>query len=132
MANKGFERNWKAKARQASPPYTEWEDYKLGLFGDTIDLDKRENYANLLKTSAELKGWMTEGVKLCPIRWGIVIKTKMNYQAWLGAIAGLLYCGCNDATTRSAWGLLTNEEQTKANAVADEVHKESLHAEKVS
>jgi len=134
MINRGFERNWKAKPKNPPPPYTEWEDWQLGMFGDKIEKDKLEAGVSLLKDLDRLYVAMLEGAKRCPKRWAYIIKTRMNHQAWLGAIANRLACGGNDATARAAYGKLTPIEQKLACDVADRVRGEILNdqEEKIS
>jgi hypothetical protein len=120
----GFERNWKAKPKNPPPPYTEWEDYQLGMYGDKIEKDKLLAGAELLRDLDRLYVFMLEGAQRCPKRWAYVIKSRMNHQAWLGAIANRLGVGGNDATARAAYGLLTPEEQKLACDVADRVREE--------
>jgi len=53
--------------------------------------------------------------------------TGRNRQAWLGQAAANMYCMAPEGSTKEAWRLLTEEQQDKANMVADRVIAEWEH-----
>lgn len=51
---------------------------------------------------------------------------EINRRAWMGQAACSIYAGIHEDETREAWGLLTVEQRTQANAIATRVIKEWL------
>lgn len=48
---------------------------------------------------------------------------EINRRAWLGQAACSIYYGIHEDETREAWGLLTPEQRTTANAIASRIIK---------
>lgn len=51
---------------------------------------------------------------------------EINRRAWLGQAACSIYAGVHEDETREAWGLLTVEQRTRANAIATQVIRKWL------
>lgn len=105
-------------------PYQSWEDYQCGMYDELKEgRETRVILAMRLLASPSLcEHFMREVVK----RWKnsseqVLTNTSCNRRAWLGQAACCLYAGVREDETRQAWGLLKDEEQNKANEVADKV-----------
>lgn len=74
----------------------------------------------LLSNPALCERFMREVVK----RWKcaceqVFTNPANNRRSWLGQAACCLYAGVKENETRQAWWLLTEQEQNKANEIAD-------------
>ena len=105
-------------------PYEAWEDYKCGMYDELKEgRETRIIIAmHLLASPTLCEKFMREVVK----RWKIACEQvltnqSVNRRAWLGQAACCLYAGVREDETRSAWGQLTEEEQNKANEIAEKV-----------
>lgn len=109
--------------------YNDWEDYHHGMY----DEDKTGRgirvkiAAFILKTPAICQRAMRMAVD----NWKFAAEfnlsnASINRRAWLGQAACSIYAGIHEDETREAWGLLTNEQRTKANEIATEVIKDWL------
>jgi hypothetical protein len=104
-------------------PYTEWEDYKHGMWATFTGQNKKQflDKAVLFTGDAVLYGsWMIEVVK----HWRIgcehnLTDVSINRRAWVGHAACCLAIGCPENITREAWGQLTDKQRNEANAMAD-------------
>lgn len=107
--------------------YTQWEDFKNGMYDEQKEgrtqrvqlavrllSNPKELYKNMKRVTNEWK-YATEQV---------LTDMSINHQAFLGQAACNIWKGIKEDETREAWGLLTNEQRRKANAVADRVDDE--------
>lgn len=53
---------------------------------------------------------------------------EINRRAWLGQAACSIYAGVHEDETREAWGTLTIEQRTTANAIATRIIREWLRS----
>ena len=103
-------------------PYTEWEDYQNGMW-ETISGKERDLF---LQRAIEFTGdAQLYGSFMFKVtdEWPIACEhnltdTSQNRKAWIGHAATCLAINCPEDITRQAWGMLTQEQQDKANAQA--------------
>lgn len=107
--------------------YQEWEDYQCGMYDELKEgrAGRVSLAQHLLGTPKLCEKWMLEVKK----RWCIACEQifsnpRLNRIAWLGQAACCLYGGVKEDETRQAWGLLTDSQRERANAIADSVIKE--------
>jgi len=104
--------------------YSEWEEHKYGMWRN-VHGSKREELleaAIQFTGDAELYGeWMLKVIEEWPISCEQNLTcSSINRQAWIGHAACCLATDCPEDITRWAWGFLSEEQQDKANAKADE------------
>lgn len=106
-------------------PFHLWEEYKNGMWR-IVRSDEKDHYAEmaaaLMKEPDSFKEAMQRALKEWPISCEMNLSAKcMNRRAWLGHAGCCIGCDSPEEATRTGWHMLTEEEQTIANAVADEV-----------
>ena len=107
--------------------YTQWEDYKYGMYEeDSKDRKNRVQRAVLMLSDEYM---CTLFMKKVREEWIIACKqnftnAQMNKIAWLGQASCCLYAGIHEDETREAWSLLTQEQRDKANEIASNCIKE--------
>lgn len=104
-------------------PYTDWEDYKAGMYGisDRV-MDERAASIDLLRNAAGLRDAMADAVLAWPIAAEHnLTDTGSNRRAWLGQAACCHAHGATQFATCSAWWELSDDERAAANAAADSV-----------
>jgi len=104
--------------------YNEWEEHKNGMWR-IIHGEKRADYLEMaiqFTGDAELYGeWMMKVIEEWPISCEQNLTcSSINRQAWIGHAACCAATGCPEDITRWAWGHLSEEQQDKANAKADQ------------
>lgn len=109
--------------KQIYHPYTEWEDYKAGMWRD-LSNEEKEVYlqkAIVFTGDCELYGsWMLKVIDSWPITCEHnLTNLSQNRRAWIGHAACQLAIGCPEYITRQAWGYLTDKQRAEANAKAD-------------
>lgn len=102
-------------------PYTDWEDYRAGLYGLTWIGTSADSVA-LLSRPVELETAMRRAVNEWPNSAAHHLTGgEMNHRAWLGWAA----CGIAKMVpahlTRAAWWTLNESQRDRANAAADAV-----------
>jgi hypothetical protein len=107
--------------------YKKWEEYKQGMWRNVSKEEEKEflQRAVLFMSDSFVFGWY---MKRVVEKWIISCEqnlsaTGMNRQAWIGQAACCLAIGCPEYITRKAWWKLTQQQQDKANAKADEAIK---------
>ena len=107
-------------------PYTIWEDFLNGLYSkEIITCDLKTvifKCANLLKNSNEFYNVMQKVIQ----DWKKATEFNLsnisrNRQAWLGQASCCYMFNAPEYVTKLAWHTLTNDEQKKANDIADKV-----------
>lgn len=103
-------------------PWWDWEEVDANMWGSVDDRAKYLQKAIEFTGDHQLYGrWMIKVVD----RWkyscehNLSHKTQ-NRRAWIGHAAVAMALGCPEDIVRKAWGYLTEEQQVKANAKADE------------
>lgn len=103
--------------------YTEWEDWKNGMWKHQRITEELIQQATLVLLNPE--SYMRQVVNDWPIcsRQNLT-DIKSNRRSWLGQAACLIKAGCNEQVTRVAWGYLTEEQKENANQIALKIIKE--------
>lgn len=103
-------------------PYWKWEETYFNMWGS---VDNRDHYLDLaiaFTGNAKLYGEcmmhvVREWKNSCEHN---LTDRSQNRQAWIGHAACALAFRCPEDIVRSAWSRLTEQQQTEANAKADE------------
>ena len=71
-------------------------------------------------------GWFFQSASKMIQQWPKAAEVNLsnksrNRQAWIGQATCCYMFGANEHQVKEAWHLLTEEEQSKANAIADEI-----------
>lgn len=104
--------------------YDKWEDFHHGMYNeDKTDRRTRvELAASILGTPETCEKAMKMVVENWPISTEFNLSNaEINRRAWLGQAACSIYGDVHEDETREAWGLLTIEQRTRANAIATKV-----------
>lgn len=105
-----------------------WEDYKNGMY-KKIKKDKEKEYVNNAVMLLKNLNLLYKIMKDVSIKWKYSSEFNLsnngcNKQAWLGQSACCYLHSVPEYLTKEAWNLLTQEEQKKANEIADKIIKE--------
>lgn len=107
--------------------YTEWEDFQNGMYDEVKEgrQSRVHKAVELLSNPDMLYVQMSRVTR----EWTKCTEqnftnASINHQAFLGQTACNIWAGIKEDETREAWGLLTNDQRHKANAVADRVYYE--------
>ena len=104
--------------------YEKWEDFHHGMYNeDKADRKTRVDLAASILGDPET---CEKAMKMVVENWPIATEfnlsnAEINRRAWLGQAACSIYGGVHEDETREAWGLLTIEQRTRANAIATKV-----------
>lgn len=104
--------------------YTEWEDFKNGMYdADNGNYNELLNDAVLLLSNDNL--FYETALKVIE-SWVISTKENLtninsNRRAWIGQASCCYAYGVTEAITRDAWALLTDIQRYNANKVADKI-----------
>ncbi len=104
-------------------PYTEWEDWKAGVWS-TVPPSKKHTLLkkaiNFTGNSAIYGSFMNRVI----VEWPTTCEHHLsdrgsNRKAWIGHAACCLAIQCPEDITRAAWGYLNQEQQDAANLEAE-------------
>lgn len=105
-------------------PWDEWEDYQSGMYEPAARPEIVQAAAALLADETAFYEAAREMLREWPV------SARQNQQhmwsgrnAWLGQASCCYSVGATGAETRTAWGTLSNSQQSAANAVAIAVRK---------
>lgn len=104
--------------------YELWEDYKNGMYQECKqDRKERVEKAACILGNAELcRKAMEKVVSEWPIATEYNLSNAgVNRKAWLGQAACSCYAGVHEDETREAWGIMTDAQRNRANAIAQEI-----------
>ena len=92
-----------------------------GMYGPVSDIGVAEAVALLADTNR-----LADAMDRVVTAWRHATEHNLtdrvsNRRAWLGQAACAIECGVTEASTRAAWGVLTQQHRDEANAVADRV-----------
>lgn len=109
--------------------YNKWEDFHHGMYNE--DKTDRKNRVQLAASVLGTPSTCEEAMRMVVANWPIATEfnlsnAEINRRAWLGQAACSIYANVHEDETREAWGLLTIEQRTKANAIATKIIKEWL------
>lgn len=103
-------------------PYSEWEDYRAGIFDARIDDADLVACRAVLRDPDICRTAMLRAVREWPVATAVnLTNSGLNRRAWLGQAACCLESGATASATKRAWWQLTDRDRTRANACADEV-----------
>jgi hypothetical protein len=108
-------------------PWTSLEEYQPnGGMWNIASIDVRDSLINaakeLLKNSQAFEKALHDVLKYWPLSVQNALTNRaLNHQAWLGQAACFFAVGSVEETTRSAWRLLTLQEQIEANKIAEKI-----------
>jgi hypothetical protein len=103
-------------------PYSEWEDYRAGIFDSRLDDEAVTASRMLLKEQCICRSAMLRVIREWPTASAVNLTNNgANRRAWLGQAACCLEAGATASATKRAWWQLTDSDRTRANACADEV-----------
>jgi hypothetical protein len=109
--------------RRVWHPYTDWEDYQAGMYGNAKDFMRERGLSvDLLRDTVALPDAMMDAV----LAWPIAAEHNLtdlgsNRRSWVGQAACCLAHGATEFATCSAWGELSEDQRDAANACADVV-----------
>jgi hypothetical protein len=105
-------------------PYTDWEDWRAGMYRDV----PRQDEERLTATSASLLAdphRLAAAMREVTTAWRHASEANLheppNNRAWLGQAACAFVADVPEHLTRSAWGRLTDAQRSEANRIADRV-----------
>jgi hypothetical protein len=108
---------------QVFHPYTDWEDYKAGMWGRAVHVDAKAEAACRVLGDPDvfynaacdmLRDWPKAAEHNLTNR-------EQNRRAWVGQATCCYLTGASEEATRLAWWLLLLSEREAANEVADRV-----------
>jgi len=109
-------------------PYQVWEDYISGMWRKCSKSDEESLLAQAIDFTgnASLYGsYMLRVIKEWPLTCEHNLTDKhQNRRAWLGHAACSMAINCPEYLTRMAWGHLTAQQQSEADAQADSAIKQ--------
>lgn len=105
--------------------YLEWEDYKAGMYKLPILIDEKELIIKCSKLLKDSEWFFEEGQNMVKL-WSKSAQQNLtdkniNRQAWIGQATCCFVFGATEDTTKKAWRTLKEDEQVKANKVADKI-----------
>ena len=116
------------KMKRIFHKYSDWEDFKAGLF----DLPSSSENPLAVKSSKMMLSnhvWFRRSALKMVSDWNTAAEVNLsnrslNRQAWLGQATCCYEFGSKEHQTKEAWRQLTVQEQIAANQSADEIIKE--------
>lgn len=107
--------------RRVAHPYTRWEDYRAGMYGKSeTPGEHRDDAYELLTDPAAFASALAGMLQAWPDaaeNW--LSRPGAKSRSWLGAAACMWRHKAPQHCTRDAWWLLTEDQQARANQVAD-------------
>lgn len=111
--------------KQFYAPYTDWEDFKNGMYEITFEGYFDElvyNAESMLKDCDLFRNTCLLILKNWPVASKVNLTNKnCNRQAWLGQAACNYHFGVIETLTRIAWKNITEEQRIGANKIADQI-----------
>lgn len=110
--------------KQFYAKYTEWEDYKNGMYTTELQNKLIIHIKNLLCDEDMFLNTAIEMVK----NWEISAKVNLtnkscNRIAWVGQASCCYKLGANELTVKKAWSEIPEDLKTKANNIANKIVK---------
>ncbi len=102
-------------------PYWTWEEVNHNMWGEVEDRKEWLKKAIAFTGDHELYGrWMLKVVKEWPVSCAHNLSKRGDKRSWIGHAAVALAIQCPEYIVRQAWGMLSKEQQEKANQKADQ------------
>lgn len=101
-------------------PFNKWEEIAHNMWGDVPDKEKALIQAIEFTSNAKVYGeYMQRVVREWPISCeNALTDSNLSKKAWIGHAATALALQVPEDIVRKAWGFLTDEQRTLANAEA--------------
>lgn len=123
--------------KQVFAPYTEWEDWKNGMYRD-VSKSEHERLVGLAAKLLSDAGSLLDAMNTTVAQWRVSAVVNLtdptkNHRPWLGQAACCYVHKCTEVAVREAWNSLSIEVQAEANAQADiafELFKQSAETNK--
>lgn len=109
--------------------YTEWEDYKNGMYSILKNNEDKEIQINKVILILSNQNICYNAMEKVIKNWNVSCKQNLtnleqNRKAWLGQAACNIEENINEECIRLAWVRLSTEEQNQANKIAEDLIKE--------
>lgn len=103
-------------------PWFGWEDYAAGMYEPLVVEAATVDSVRLLTDESLFAETAAEMLRAWPLaaRHNLLVFPS-GHNAWIGQASACYGHGATGATTRVAWGRLTNSSQRVANGVATDV-----------
>jgi hypothetical protein len=116
-----LEENCEPRDGEVWHPYWKWEELAHNMWGSVNRRNTWLQIAVAFTADAELYGeWMLKVIEQWPISCEHNLTKSGDKRPWIGHAAVSLAIGCPEDIVRAAWAQLTEEQQEKANAKAQE------------
>lgn len=104
--------------------YNKWEDFHNGMYNE--DRQGRKDRVQAAVSVLGEPSVCEKAMRMVVDNWPIATEfnlsnAEINRRAWLGQAACNIFAGVHEDETREAWGLLTIEQRTTANAIATRI-----------
>lgn len=115
--------NCSMKIEQFYTHYTNWEDWKNGMWEKSETPLLHEQQAIAILSDAHQ---CNESMLRVIIEWPVCTKqvltdTNSNRKSWLGQAACCIQSGVPESITRSVWFKLTEDQRKQANDIAQKI-----------
>jgi hypothetical protein len=102
--------------------FSRWEDYPAGLYVRTASPEHVQAARAILASPELCEAAMRRVVRSWPVSTEQNLTDRsQNRRAWLGQAACCIETGASAASTKQGWWQLTEDQQTRANRIADAV-----------
>jgi hypothetical protein len=105
-------------------PYTDWEDWKSGMYREV----EREEENSLVREAVSLLRdvhRLFAAMRNVTVNWVHASEANLreppNNRSWIGQAACAFAAKVPEHLTRIAWGMISDDERSNANDVADRV-----------
>jgi hypothetical protein len=107
-------------------PWSNWEDYKAGLYEHRFYMGQVQASVKLLSDPDQFAEAAREMVREWPHAAAHNLNLPSGRRAWIGQATCCYHHGATASETASAWGRLSNEAQRRANKIASAVTDDYL------
>ena len=108
--------------KQFYAKYTEWEDYKNGMYIGNIDINLIEEIKKILCDNELFLKYAIDMVKDWNISARVNLTNKScNRVAWIGQATCCYKLGANEITVKRAWSEISEEMKNEANNTAKKI-----------
>ena len=109
-------------------PWDEWEDFAAGLYGRGVPrYGMTLDSVRLLSDADEFNETAREMIRAWPQSAAHNLNLPSGRRAWIGQASCCYHHGATASETATAWGLLPNLTQRRANEVADAIADDYLN-----
>jgi len=110
------------KIKKEHYPFYDWEDHKNGMYANRVDGPHIDKSKFLLSNSRRFREACVEML----FKWKVSAKENLtdankNRRAWLGQAACCFNHKATERETKHAWKRMSEDQQKRANAVADKI-----------